>query len=389
MLVWIQSPFDNLPQEGFRRERYWLMAEAFIAAGHQVVYFTANFNHGTKAKRVWVAKEKEGEGVDLHLISVPPYTKNVSLKRVYSHFVYAKRLEKESLKVAMVHRPDLVISATPTLGAAEVMRCLARRCDAKFVIDIQDAWPETFHRLLPRGFTWMGRVFFAGMYRTARRLYRMADFSTGVSERYREISARPDYYLAYHGIDIRHSMPNGNRQPSDVNKLFYLGNLGAGYDLETVIEAVALSSELTLDIAGRGPKEAALKELVRVRRLESRVRFHGYLQAEAIARLASSCGVGVIPMRDDSWVALPYKLGDYLAAGLKVVSSLHGECGDLMVREKVGAVYDFGSAKSLLAALKELEKLPAAKKNLPDELLADSIYPKYVAFVTSPARIFH
>ena len=36
MTVWIENPFDNLPAEGFRPQRYWLMAEAFAKAGHDV-----------------------------------------------------------------------------------------------------------------------------------------------------------------------------------------------------------------------------------------------------------------------------------------------------------------------------------------------------------------
>ena len=32
MTVWIQNPFDNLPCEGYRKQRYWLMAEAFARA---------------------------------------------------------------------------------------------------------------------------------------------------------------------------------------------------------------------------------------------------------------------------------------------------------------------------------------------------------------------
>ena len=36
MNVWIANPFDNLPPEGARPQRYWLMARAFARAGHAV-----------------------------------------------------------------------------------------------------------------------------------------------------------------------------------------------------------------------------------------------------------------------------------------------------------------------------------------------------------------
>ena len=82
-------------------------------------------------------------------------------------------------------------------------------------------------------------------------------------------------------------------------------------------------------------------------------------------------------MRDDSWVGMPNKLFDYLAAGLRVASSLDGECGELLRRERIGAVYDFASPDSLLAALGLLRDSSAAA-SFPEFLRADSIYPEYV-----------
>ena len=52
MTVWIVNPFDNLPLEGYRPQRYWLMAQAFAAAGHDVVYWTSDFSHANKAPRI-------------------------------------------------------------------------------------------------------------------------------------------------------------------------------------------------------------------------------------------------------------------------------------------------------------------------------------------------
>ena len=64
--------------------------------------------------------------------------------------------------------------------------------------------------------------------------------------------------------------------------------------------------------------------------LAERVRFHGYLDAESLADLFSRCELGVIPMSADSFVGLPYKLCDYVKAGLGVVSSLEGECNSFL-----------------------------------------------------------
>ena len=381
MKIWIHSPFDNLPQEGFRKQRYWLMAEAFAAAGHDVVYWTADFNHGTKAPRCLAGGFVSPPRIALRLGPTSGYERNVSLRRIWSHVLYARRLASAGAALVAtdaVHRPDVVISATPTLGAARSAFRLARRYGATFVLDMQDAWPETFYRLLPRVCRPLGALLLAPMHACARRLYREADLVSGVSRRYGEIARRADFMLAYHGLacpDEPVEASAGNGVPT---RLAYAGNLGEGYDLETVLEAVVRDGRLTLDIAGKGPREPSLRAQVTRLGLSERVRFHGYLAAADLRALLDRCDVGIVPMRDDSWVGLPYKLGDYLAAGLKVVSSLHGECAELLERARLGSVYDFGSADSLLRAL---ASLPGGAVRLPDELRAERIYPRYVELV--------
>ena len=88
MVVWIQNPFDNLPSEGYRKQRYWLMCEAFARAGHRVVFWTSDFSHAKKKSR---SLEGLGslEGLDVRLIPTLPYSKNVSFTRVRSHRAYA------------------------------------------------------------------------------------------------------------------------------------------------------------------------------------------------------------------------------------------------------------------------------------------------------------
>ena len=70
MRVWIENPFDNLPEEGFRPQRYWLMADAFSRAGHDTVLWTADFNHTTKARRL--VSHETPRSFALELVHEPP-----------------------------------------------------------------------------------------------------------------------------------------------------------------------------------------------------------------------------------------------------------------------------------------------------------------------------
>lgn len=381
MNVWIQNPFDNLPCEGYRKQRFWLMAEAFVRAGHHVVYWTSDFSHANKAKR---AVEKTGGGGDcgFHLVMIPtmPYRKNVSWARVLSHRAFAKSWERAAWTFVKQTNcsPDLIIVSTPTLSGAAAALRLGCRFGAKTIVDVMDAWPETFARLAPCGFQWLARVLLYPLTRQARRLYRDADLVTGVCERYRVLTGRADYYLAYHGVECEErKTENGTWKTGDEDetvepgriRLVYAGNIGKTYDLETVFRAVAENPDFALDVAGRweGP-------------VPERVTVHGYLGQDELADLLASCDVGVVPMNADSWVGVPYKFCDYARAGLRIVSSLGGESAALMARYGCGVSYCPSDVHSLTEAIRAAVRLDRAqaRKMCSEVLDAGRIYPAYV-----------
>ena len=368
MTVWIQNPFDNLPGEGYRKQRYWLMSEAFAAAGHKVVFWTSDFSHLKKEKRG--LEGLEGLGFEVRLIPTLPYRRNVGWARIRSHRAYARTWVR--MARTQTASPDVIIASLPSISAAAAAMALGRYFGAKVVVDIMDAWPETFERLAPRGFRWLAHALLAPLRRKVRRLYRDADLVTGVCARYGVLSARPDYALAYHGIELEAALaeraPTRAARP-DAIRLVYAGTLGRTYDLETVLRAVAANPDFTLDVAGRwtGP-------------VPVRVTAHGYLGREELGRLLEACDIGLIPMAPDSWVGMPYKICDYAKAGLRIVSSLGGESSALLEKWRCGETYRAGDAASLAQAVRRAMKLAHgdSRRMCEAELDAKRIYGKYV-----------
>lgn len=383
MVVWIQNPFDNLPSEGYRKQRYWLMCEAFARAGHQVVFWTSSFSHARKRCR---GLEGFGslEGLDVRLIPTLPYSKNVSFARIRSHRAYAMewmRIVRNLPNFPNIPNiPNLIITSTPTLSAAVAALTIGRALGSKVVVDVMDAWPETFERLAPKGLRWLTKPFLLGMYRTARRIYRDADLVTGVCERYRKLTRRDDYYLAYHGIELKREEGRGKREEgwfagaTRKVRLVYAGNLGKTYDLATVVKAVEENGEFELDIAGFGGFKCDCP----------RVRFHGLLSEQDLQTLLGRCDVGIVPMRPDSWVGVPYKFCDYSQAGLAIVSSLGGESSALLEKYRCGVTYNAGDVASLVAAIRKAMTLKrgASRTMCAAEFDAVKIYDAYVKRVS-------
>ena len=379
MTVWIVNPFDNLPLEGFRPQRYWLMAEAFVDAGHDVVYWTSDFSHASKKPRVLGNGEcsipsdlaRVSESFSVRFIPTRPYFRNVSLARVISHRKLASNWLASAVKEEK--KPDVVIASLPPIRLPLFAKAYADSVGAKFVVDIMDDWPGTFYRLLPRRLRWLGPLLFFGSRRHARYLYAHADLVTGVADRYGELALSAGakrYRRFYHGIRLSRSGKDsaspavsspdshtqlGMRFPN--RSVLYLGNLGRTYDLRTAIEAVALDPRLTLDIAGKGEQENALKAFAAEKGVSDRVRFHGYLDEDGLAALASKCAYGLIPMSDESCVGIPYKLADYARFGLFMLSSLRGESAALLEKYRCGALYTPGDPNSLVDKLeREVEE---------------------------------
>ena len=192
MTVWIVNPFDNLPVEGYRPQRYWLMAEAFARAGHTVTYWTQSWSHAKKAERRLI--KALPSSFALKFVPVPGYRKNICLKRIWSHWRFAKRW---AARVVPSPPPDLIVVSSPPLFIGCEVRRFCARTGAKYIVDIMDAWPETFERVAPRWALWWMRRLACGNYRGAAGI-------TAVAQRYLDLAksygATGPMYLCYHGI---------------------------------------------------------------------------------------------------------------------------------------------------------------------------------------------
>ena len=383
MTVWIENPFDNLPAEGFRPQRYWLMAEAFARAGHDVTLWTSDFSHAKKAPRVLSKVE-----APFHLkpVKTPPYSGNVSFKRIASHRAYAANwLADARAEAKESGKPDVIIISMPPLSTADAAIAMKKEFGAKIVVDVMDAWPETFERIFPAPFKFLSALALLPLRRAAKRAYRGADLVTGVCDAYEKIAfsyGARSYARFYHGVSIPAKREARATDRESRLSFVYAGNFGRGYDLSTAIRAVKATEGATLDIAGAGEREAEWRTLAAH---SPRIRFHGYLSGGELDKLLDCASIGVIPLSDDTFVGLPYKLGDYAVHNLRMVTSLRGECAAILEKHSAGAIYDAKDPSSFMAAAKKVQASTPDFASLLSELDAEKIYTTYVDRISSLA----
>ncbi|MCH8540756.1 MAG: glycosyltransferase [Opitutales bacterium] len=371
----IFNPFDDIPGEG-PVLRYQTLARCLAERGHEVIWYSADFSHRRKLKR---KLPQEDLPFTLKLLPVRSYQKNISLARLRSHADYARGIRQLAGTPPPDSTPTRIIASLPPLGSVSAALYLGRQWQAPVIVDLMDAWPETFSRLLPfrpgsLPNTLLSRLLFAPWYRTAKKAYRQADALSACAQTYLDLAhrrgARQPHHLCYHGTDLPHSPSTLRPSPSPLSsppsplRLTYIGAMEHTYDLPTVFRALELAREadlpVELHLAGEGTQAENWKTLAEKNNLlsEGTVTFHGHLKQEQLRELLAQSHVGIVPMDPASAVAVPYKAADYTAAGLPILSCLDNELGDLIQSFDAGYPYQHQDPESLFERLRTYHNHP-------------------------------
>lgn len=416
MNIWIVNPFDQLPNETDVPLRYWSLCKTFATQGHDVVWWSSDYSHLTKTKRKPCL---DTGGFSIRLIETPPYKKNISFARLRNHKAFADGFYREAMK-SMGNKelevPDRIVVSLPPLGVAEqafkirdwINHSLSTASSGgcQVVVDIMDAWPETFYQVLPNYLRkHLGAVLFANMHRSARRAYQGADKITAVGQSYLDLAnsyvagtRTPPMHLCYHGAELsRFSTDSATTRCSNTPlKAVYLGAMGSGYDLQTILELAARwraekRFPFQIHFAGSGPKEPQLIKRSKSLISEGRVVFHGQIGRDAVDQLLATANLALVPNRPGSLVACPYKAGEYAAAGLPILSCLGGELGELLKHWNAGSGYKQGDVESLHNAFEnyllnpDLSRQQSLNARKMSEALFDRqiCYPQLTTFITA------
>ena len=210
-----------------------------------VELITSNYAHGNKKYRKPVNSDLVNTlKYKLTYINEPQYSKNVSLKRFYSHYIMGKNLKRY---LNRRKPPDIIYCAVPSLDIAYTTMKYAKRNNIPFIIDVQDLWPEVFKMVI--NLPLISNLFFYPMKKKADLIYRNADKIVAVSQTYidRALSTNGkcnNGLSIFLGTDLdlfdRLASENIVNKPKNEVRLVYIGTLGYSYDIRCVIDALAI-----------------------------------------------------------------------------------------------------------------------------------------------------
>ena len=309
--------------------RYVYLATLLHEHGYDVDFITSGFQHWEKRQRDVEHFDAGTDAYTIRFIEEPFYPKNMCPQRIWAHHVVAKRVSEYFDEH---HDYDLIYCQIPPNDVAREIGKAAQKFNIPFVVDVNDLWPEAFRVALDVPV--LSDILFSPFYRQAKAVYQMADAVVGTSDEYRERGLR----------DARSGIPSetvyvGNQlcefdagvaaNASQIDKpagdiwVSYAGTLSACYDLETLVNAMALVQkshpEAKLQILGDGSERENLKAAAQS--CGAFVTFHDYLPYDQMAAWLSKSDITINSLVEKAAQSIVTKIGDYLAAGKPMVNT--------------------------------------------------------------------
>ena len=343
------SPSDN--------GRFKYLAE-MLSNENEVEIVTSSFYHITKKQRDRIIPKLNFK---LTLIDEPGYPKNICIQRFFSHWKWGKNVRKylETRK-----KPDVIYCAVPSLTAACYAATFCKRNNVRFVIDIQDLWPEAFAMVLK--IPVVSDIIFSPFKKKADYIYKQADAICSVSNTYCERAKRSNpicknFAAVFLGTDLvqfdLYAKQNKVAKKPDEFWLGYAGTLGSSYDIKSVIDAVALLKNegiiITLVILGDGPKQNEFLDYANQKGIH--YIFYGRVPYVKMCGVLTGCDVVVNPITRGSAATIINKHADYAACGKPVINTQESaEYRKLVTDYHMGFNCENGSSDEMAQCLKTL-----------------------------------
>lgn len=400
---------------GVRLLRYGRFAPYLVKQGHEVTWIAADFSHAPKKHVAEPYSKHDHQGVEIYCLPSPGYSKNLSLKRIVHHKIFAQKLNahlKDRLK--QQGKPDLVIVPLPTIANMEVLSDFCLTHNIPYVVDIRDDWPEYFVIKLPKIIRPLAHMLMAPIYRKVKKACHMAngvcgsslaqlEYGLKMAGRNKDDARDLIFYHGYSADKIPEAELGDARtfwQNQGLDKdgfiISFIGTLGFSVSLDAAIGAVkALRQEgkkIQIVLCGRGGQYDKLKEISKNH--PDTVIVPGWVNAAQIQVLMEHSQIGLLPYLPVANMSMPNKIFEYMAGGLVTLSSCGGEGVALFKSCDTGLNYDHKDMKSIMKIIEGLydnrQKLSQMQGNaravFDDRFSYDVLYPEMENHLSSIGR---
>ncbi|NBX66134.1 MAG: glycosyltransferase WbuB [Proteobacteria bacterium] len=412
MRIWTVVVGEPSPVDGpaTRLLRTGILAHTLSTRGHDVTWFNATFNHNLKIQRFSKSTiQKNVGGLTLAFMHGRAYRSNVSIARIENHMQVARSFKKMAERM---EKPDVIQCSYPPIELAHAVAQFAKKNGIPYIIDYRDLWPDIIADVAPVPLRPLAKLAMTPWYKQAREATLGAAGLCAITKPYLEWASKfagrkPDardrvFHLATAGskapdADIKKAEAFWDAQgiTGKIPTLVFSGTLSRRMDLYTLLDAAEILPEevrqkIRIVICGKGEAEEELKKKADGL---PHVLMAGWRNQAELQALMGRAKAGLLPYIstiDFQW-SYPNKVGEYLGAGLPIITSVTGIVEALIKSEGCGACYregDKNSCAQLLTMIAEnrIDLAPmsyAARKVYARDFDARKIYDDYAGYIES------
>jgi len=345
------------------------LADKLIKKNCLVTIWTSNFSHQFKEKRFKSSAIKTHKNLTIRYIDSPGYSENISLARLFDHFILGLNLFLSLLKEK--EKPDIAFVGFPPIEFAFFASFWLKQKKVPYVLDVKDQWPDIFLSnlkgikrklfkffLLPyyilsiysmknaTAFCSMSNKFIDWIYHFADIAKRKESISVPLSS---------DTFSEKKNALLIKKYLNRNKLSARTTNILFIGSLSQVFDFDTVINCMILAKrknfKIKFIICGLGHQYSKLSLLAKENDLD--ILFLGWVPTQEIIALSSISTIAIAPYKNtpDFLASIPNKISDYLALGLPIFSPLGGEVKKLIDNKGAGFFYKQLDYKGLLKDL--------------------------------------
>lgn len=332
------------PETGAPQNRLSDLVKRLVLLGHNVQVLTALPNYpGNNIYPEYLNAANSYEimdGVKVNRVSLYVPRKRTFLKRLLSYLSFAFNARRFATK--LLDTSDILIMESPPLFISLAGVYIARKMNAKLIVNISDLWPQAvvdLGALKPGIALFLSEKLEAWTYRKASMITCQTE---GIVDSIKTRFPDKKVILFPNGVDVlRYS---GNLDVQAIRKEFewkenqfvigYTGVLGQSQALDQLLDAAILLSkqnDIRFVIFGDGTMANHLKRRIREEKI-TLVTIYPHQPTERMPVIQSALDAGIVPLAKGKVFegARPSKMFEIMAAGKPILLCATGEAEEII-----------------------------------------------------------
>lgn len=357
-------------------DRVQAIKEYFEEKNNKVSVIQSDFLH--------IKKEKRKDAIrDYFFVETLPYKKNISLKRLLSHFLFSK----EAFRQLENFQTDLLYVVAPPNSLVKQAAKYKREHQIKLVIDIYDLWPESMPVEKVKRILAVPIKYWANL---RNKYLKQADVVITECNLYQEklknvlkdIRVTGTVYLTR---KLKGEIQIPQKMDTRTLGLCYLGSINNIINIDLIVKlvgAINKRKKVVLHIIGKGERKEEFLETLKENNIEYVFYGEVYDQNEQ-NRIFEKCAFGLNLMKESVCVGLTMKSLDYFKVGLPILNNIKWDTSILVDKRNIGyniTVENADEKAKQIVSLteKELIQLRKNTKNVFYDTFAEKVYRKHM-----------